>query len=195
MDLHKLSNPLEASNIDFKPQSLFKWNTHGEEAIYCTLVPYKDARVDMYMLDDICGPGGWQNKYDRDSKGVLQCGIGIKCEEEWVWKWSNGVPSQFDKEKGEYSDAFKRAGFMWGIGRCLYDMPTIHVILNESEYYVDGDGKLRLDKKFVPNNWNWTIDWGELEGVFKLTGIQVLKDGKHAKRYDSNPYNSKNQRK
>ena len=196
-ELHKLSNPLEASNIDFKPQTLFKWTVQGEEAIYCTLVPYKDARVDMYLLDNIVGPENWQNQYKRDEKGILQGGIAIwdDVKKYWVWKWSNGTTSNFEKEKGEYSDAFKRAGFMWGIGRCLYDMPTIHVILNESEYTVDNDGRLKVTKSFTPNNWKWTIDWGELEGVFKLTGVQIMKDGRHIKRYDSNPNNAKNQRK
>ena len=124
IELHKLSTPLEASDIDFKPKNI---NVYGDN-VYCTLLAYKDARVDMYMLDDICGHENWQNKFKRDSKGVLQGGIGIKCNGEWVWKWSNGTPSDFEKEKGEYSDAFKRAGFMWGIGRCLYDMVNIKAI-------------------------------------------------------------------
>lgn len=192
IELHKLSDPLEASDIEFKPQTVFKW---GQDSIYCTIVSYKNARTDMYLLDTICGPENWQNEYKRDSKGVLQCGIDIKCKGEWIWKWSNGTETYIEKQKGEYSDALKRAGVMWGIGRCLYDMPTVHVILNESEYYFDNDQKIKLSKSFQPNNWKWVIDWGELEGVFKLTGTEILKSGKHVVRYNSNPYDSKNQRK
>ena len=46
-----------------------------------------------------------------------------------VWKWDCGVESREDGEgnekKGEASDAFKRAGFRWGIGRELYTAPFI----------------------------------------------------------------------
>ena len=80
----------------------------------------------MEILDEAVGPMNWQVKYARDTKGVLQCSIGIRDEisGEWVWKkTSNGTESDYEKEKGEYSDAFKRAGFMWGIGRTLYNFP------------------------------------------------------------------------
>ena len=94
-ELHKLSDPLEATDIDFKPGFV---NRHGD-VVYCSLLAYKDARVDMHVLDTVVGQDRWQNLYQRDSKGTLQCGIGIKCENEWVWKWSNGTPSQFECDR------------------------------------------------------------------------------------------------
>ena len=39
----------------------------------------------------------------------------------WVWKWNMGTESDFEAEKGEASDAFKRAAVLWGIGRFLYE--------------------------------------------------------------------------
>ncbi len=43
----------------------------------------------MKRLDSVCG-ALWQSEYKRDSKGVLQCGIGIYISEvkDWVWRWS-----------------------------------------------------------------------------------------------------------
>lgn len=191
IELKKLSNPLEADDIDFKPKGC---NKYGDN-VYCTILAYKDARVDMYILDDVCGPESWQNEYRRDSQGILQCGIGIKCVDEWVWKWSNGVPSEFEAAKGEYSDAFKRAGFMWGIGRSLYDFPSIRVILNEEEI-IQKDNGFKPSGFFKPNDWAWTLDWGSETGGFKLTAVQTVKStGKRVTRFDSNPYDSKNQRK
>jgi len=190
-NLHQLSNPLESSDIDFKPKGI---NAYGDN-VFCTILAYKDARVDMHKLDEVCGPENWQNEYKRDTKGVLQCGIGIWCEDKWVWKWSNGTPSDFESEKGEYSDAFKRAGFMWGIGRCLYEFPPIKIILNEKEYKKNGDS-YKTTGFLKPNNWKWELDWEHPEtGGFKLVAIQKLKNGKEVERFNSNPYNSKNPRK
>ena len=111
---------LSANEIEWLPASTGVRNMQdGSKSAWGQLVAYKNARVDMERLDEICGADCWQNQYKRDSNGVLQCGIGIKFDDEWIWKWSNGVPSQFHKEKGEYSDAFKRASTMWGIGRAL----------------------------------------------------------------------------
>lgn len=89
---------------------------------------YKTARVDMDMLDLIVGPSNWMNSY-RDIDGVLYCTITIRDPEtgHWISKEDCGIESRADGEgnekKGEASDAFKRAGFRWGIGRELYSSP------------------------------------------------------------------------
>lgn len=97
----------------------------------CALLLYKTARTDMDLLDETAGPFNWTCEY-REIKGNLYCGIGIKGETgETVWKWDCGIESRSDGEgnekKGEASDAFKRAGFRWGIGRELYSAPFIWV--------------------------------------------------------------------
>lgn len=91
-----------------------------------SLLLYKDARVDMRMLDEEFGPEGWQCRYE-EHKGTLFCGIGVWVHDRWVWKWDAGSPSNMEAQKGEASDAFKRAGFRWGIGRELYTAPFIWV--------------------------------------------------------------------
>jgi len=153
---------LRVDEIDFRVGTIGK----SANGAYCTLLAYKDARVDMAMLDETYGQEGWQNEYKRDSRGVLQCGIGIynKDIKEWVWKWSNGTESNTEKEKGEYSDAFKRAGFMWGIGRELYDVPTLFVNLKEGEFF-EKDGKVKQTGKFKPNDWNWEITDEHVTGI------------------------------
>lgn len=91
---------------------------------------YKTSRVDMDILDETVGAENWQSEY-AEIKGNLYCGIGIKDETsgEWVWKYDCGIESRSDGEgnekKGEASDAFKRAGVQWGIGRELYTSPFI----------------------------------------------------------------------
>jgi len=92
-----------------------------------TLLLYKNARVDMAVLDETVGAENWQNKF-YEVVGNLYCSLGIKCGNEWIWKDDCGVESDFgDKEKGQASDARKRAGFAWGIGRELYTSPFIFI--------------------------------------------------------------------
>jgi hypothetical protein len=145
---------LRVDEIDFRVGTIGK----SANGAYCTLLAYKDARVDMAMLDEAFGNEFWQNEYRRDSKGVLQCGIGIYNDHinQWIWKWSNGTESNTEKQKGEYSDALKRAGFVVGIGRELYDVPTLFVNMNQDEYF-ERDGKIRQSNKFRPNEWAWEI--------------------------------------
>lgn len=95
---------------------------------------YKTSRVDMDILDETVGAENWQSEY-QEIKGNLYCGIGIKDEttQDWVWKWDCGIESRSDgdgnEKKGEASDAFKRAGVQWGIGRELYTAPFIFLPL------------------------------------------------------------------
>ena len=94
------------------------------------LLLYKDARVDMNILDETVGPERWQREH-YECKGNLFCKVGIVCETrkgesifpEWVWKSDCGTESNTEAQKGEASDSFKRACFNWGIGRELYTAP------------------------------------------------------------------------
>lgn len=93
-----------------------------------SLLLYKTARTDAKYLDQVVGAFNWQDKYYL-LNDTLYCSIGIYCEErnEWVWKDDCGSETQVEKEKGQSSDAYKRAGFRWGIGRELYNSPFIWV--------------------------------------------------------------------
>lgn len=93
----------------------------------CQLLLYKDARCDMRILDEAVGAEMWQCSYERIGS-TLFCRVGILSDGgEWVWKQDCGVPSNMEGEKGEASDAFKRACFKWGIGRELYTAPFVWV--------------------------------------------------------------------
>lgn len=98
------------------------------------LLLYKDARVDMSILDETVGAERWQREH-YECKGNLFCRVGIVCETkkgdsifpEWIWKSDCGTESNTEAQKGEASDSFKRACFNWGIGRELYTSPFIWV--------------------------------------------------------------------
>ena len=110
---------------------------------------YKDARVDMNILDETFGMMNWKRGH-TDIDGSLFCHIDVWDDDkrEWVSKEDVGVESFTEATKGEASDAFKRAGFNWGIGRELYTGPFIFVQLEVDEYQKGNNGKNQTTFKF-----------------------------------------------
>ena len=104
---------------------------------YLDLLLYKDARVDMNILDETLGSTNWQRDH-KELKGNIYCGVSIWDTEkkQWITKWDAGAESYTEKEKGEASDSFKRACVNLGIGRELYTTPTIFI-----PRYAEQDGK------------------------------------------------------
>ena len=117
---------LKANEVQAKVKSVF-----GSTVM---LLIYKDARVDMSILDETYGAENWKCSY-QEIKGNLFCTISVwdVVKNEWISKQDVGVESMSDGEKGEASDSFKRAGTKWGIGRELYTSPKIFVNLDPSE--------------------------------------------------------------
>ena len=118
---------LKADEIECKVASI---NNKGLQ-----LLLYKTARTDKAILDEVYGEDGWYNEFE-EIKGNLYCSIFIWSEERkaWLKRQDCGVESAFgDKEKGEASDAFKRAGFKVGIGVELYTPIFIWVPVNDKK--------------------------------------------------------------
>lgn len=137
MDLNKL---LESMPYKWRVQSFSK----NKPSASC--VAYVDARDVARRLDEACGVGNWQDDY-KSAGNLLFCGIGIKVNNEWIWKWDTGTESNMEAEKGHASDAFKRAAVKWGVGRFLYDLDVVYLDANEVKtktnfpYVVDKNGK------------------------------------------------------
>lgn len=71
---------------------------------------YKNARVDMQILDETVGPLNWQRHHSRDN---ANCTVSIWDEDKktWIEKEDTGTESNTEAEKGLASDSFKRACF------------------------------------------------------------------------------------
>lgn len=122
-----------------------------------SLLLYKDARVDMKMLDEIVGWNNWKREH-IELKGVIYCGVSIWDEEkqQWITKWDAGKESNTEAEKGEASDSFKRACVnATGVGRELYTAPFI---------WVSVDTGCDRKTKFKVNE----IDYNENREISKL---------------------------
>ena len=135
--LELLQKDTEKHEIKFR-----EGNTFGNKA---NMLAYIDARYVMDRLDEAT-EGYWTSEY-KEIKGNLFCGISILLDGEWVTKWDVGVPSNFEAQKGEASDSFKRAGVQWGIGRDLYSLGEFTAPLGDN-------GRARYNWK--PEGWDKT---------------------------------------
>ncbi len=116
------------------------------------LLLFKDSRCDMRILDETVGAENWQNEF-YEQKGTLFCKVGLFTDYDrgpmWVWKSNAGAPSNIEAQKGEASDAFKRACFTWGIGRELYTAPRIFVYADKCKSLKQGkNGKMQCYDHF-----------------------------------------------
>lgn len=87
---------------------------------------YKDARVDMDILDETFGPMNWKREHSRDNANCV-VSIWDDVKSQWIPKEDVGMPSFADADKGLASDSFKRACVNVGIGRELYTAPSIMI--------------------------------------------------------------------
>lgn len=116
----KLKEPFSQSKIHFRVGA-----TSGDKSKGIALA-YINARDAMKRLDDVMGLN-WQCRYPFEGC----CEIGLYINGEWLWRSNGAGETDIEGEKGRYSDAFKRAAVMWGIGRYLYYLPNDWVPLKQ----------------------------------------------------------------
>lgn len=174
MNLEDLRKPLEISDIDFRIQSI---NNGG----YATILAYKDARVDMNRLDEVCTPLNWKREHLNNNANCI-VSIWDSDKKQWVSKEDTGTESQAEAQKGLASDSFKRACFNWGIGRELYDYPFISVKLFDDEWEL----KEYQGKKYPKATYNLKLKdwiWGSKFENGKLTML-AAKDNNGKLRFN-----------
>lgn len=143
--------PLKANEIDIRVGNVDK------NKKWITLLLYKNARVDMDLLDETVGPENWKRSHTRDNANCI-VSIYDDKKKEWVSKEDCGTESNNDAQKGLASDSFKRACVNWGIGRELYTSPRIF-LFGDSE-------KLKYDIYSVKE-----INYSEDKEISKLVVI------------------------
>ena len=110
-----------------------------------SLLLYKDARVDMALLDEVVGVGNWQREHKILGNDIY-CRVGIWDNDKscWVWKEDAGSSGSIEVEKSKASDSFKRACVNLGIGRELYTSPEIKIWKND-----ESDDSYKYNHYFV----------------------------------------------
>jgi len=140
---------------------------------WAQLALYKDARCDQAVLDETFGVFGWKRSHQLiDTELFCTVEIYDEVTKQWVAKQDVGKESFTAKEKGEASDAFKRACVNIGIGRELYSAPKdLFINLCQDDLT---NGKVR-------NNWFFVseISYNEARKINKL----VIVDAFNRERY------------
>jgi hypothetical protein len=145
--MKQLQQPFDPSDIEWRVGSTNGDKTKGIALAYVT------NRAIQNRLDDIFGPFGWRNEF-REWKGNSQlCGISVNWNGEWITKWDGADDSQTEAVKGGLSDAMKRAGYQWGIGRYLYNLENQWVpIKQQGKSYVLAE-EPKLPKWALPDGY------------------------------------------
>lgn len=157
---------LSKEDIDVRVAQTNIYNTNGQQVVKCSLLLYKDARVDMKILDELFTPMGWKRTH-RLIGDRLYCAVEVfdKTSGQWICKEDVGTESNTEAEKGQASDSFKRACVNWGIGRELYTAPRISVTLKDKEYQRGQDGKIKVYATFKVKDIQYDINTRTITSV------------------------------
>ena len=117
--LFELSKPFDRKHIQWRVQRLTKDGTGGLALAYINVRQVQDR------LNEVMGTD-WQTKHEVFGTKTI-CSLGLKLDGEWIWRSDGAGDTQFEADKGAISDSLKRAAVSFGIGRHLYDLPSIWV--------------------------------------------------------------------
>lgn len=133
---------------ELRKEIAYHWRIQSIGEYGATCVAYIDARDAQDLLDEVVGPDKWQSNF-KEVAGKVYGGISIKIGDEWITKWDCGTESNMEAEKGQASDAFKRACVQWGIGRFLYRLDIVKLKTrkhtNGKLYPITSDGTMIWD--------------------------------------------------
>lgn len=143
------------------------------------LLLYKDARVDQRILDETFGIFGWKRSH-QCIDGNLYCTVEVFDIEsgEWIAKQDVGTVGNYEKEKSQASDSFKRACVNWGIGRELYSAPFIWIPSANAEIKKK-DGKLYCNDHFSVSSITYSAD----REIIALSITNDSQNGKEAYKF------------
>jgi hypothetical protein len=152
--LNKLQEPFDPFDIEWRIQQ--SGDSNGNK--WGMVLAYITNRAIMERLDEVFGVGGWQNEYQPMPDGGIICGIKAKVGDEWIIKYDGADKTAIEATKGGLSNAMKRAGVQWGIGRYLYRLDTTFVKLvpgrpendNQIHAYVD-KAHYHFERPKLPN--------------------------------------------
>jgi len=141
--LYELSKHFPNNEVSWRPGRTFKSNINGKW--FSLGLAYLSVRQVQDRLSEVMG-ANWQcNHTVYGSKTI--CSLGLKFDNEWIWRSDGAGDTNFEADKGGISDSLKRAGVAWGIGRYLYDLKNTYVPCSVNE-------KTGKHVKFTVDPWD-----------------------------------------
>lgn len=174
--LKELQKPFNYSDIQWR------LGYTDKEKLMGTAMAYVSNRAIQNRLDQVFGLNGWRNEFQKWGDKAQLCGISIWDEDkkEWITKWDGADNTHIEPTKGGLSDSMKRAAYQWGIGRYLYDLPSVWTAVK-----VKGKGFAIVKNPELPS---WALDEGDLDlmkiGILeKKTALKGLTEDKICSKY------------
>ena len=115
-----------------KDQIQWRVQRQTRDGTSAKVLAYVDARAVQDRLNEVMGIDGWQCKHI--SYGAkTNCHLGLKFNGEWIWRSDGAGDTNFEADKGAISDSLKRAAVHFGVGRHLYDLPSVFVKVQKDQ--------------------------------------------------------------
>jgi hypothetical protein len=113
----KLAEPFAPEIVSWRVGSVSAEKKRG------MALAFVDARDVMNRLDDACGPFGWMTEHSALGTRTM-CRLSIRDPEtgEWISRTDGCGDTDYEAEKGSFSDSLKRVAVTFGVGRYLYDV-------------------------------------------------------------------------
>jgi len=156
--LDDLRKPFHPSQVTWKPGAV-----KGERAL---ALAYADLRAYMNRLDEVCGTN-WAVAYEPWGEDRLICRLTIMG----VTRSSTGETTN-ESERSEIggtvaeAQAFKRASAMFGLGRYLYNLPTVWADFDPATKQFTEKAKARLTGILVQHYRRSTDTESEMADLF-----------------------------
>ena len=146
-------NVLEMLKLPFEEKDL-EWRVGNSGAkkdgsAWIKPLVYITNRAIMDRLDDSVGAENWRNEYKDAPCGGVLCGLSIRINGEWVTKWDGAENTDVEAVKGGLSNAMKRAGVHWGIGRYLYGIGGDFATIVDDYTKFSVSSKIKATGKYV----------------------------------------------
>lgn len=146
---NRFKAPFPAGKIKWRVQSCGK-TSKGK--LWARVLAYHTSRLVMDRLDDVVGMDNWKDDLEIEN-GHVKAYLTIRLNDIWVTKTGVAEETNIEAIKGGASDALKRAGVKFGIGRYLYKLEANFPskITENKPDNRDGWNKGKVDKK---NNYS-----------------------------------------
>ena len=132
--MFELAKPFPRESIEWRVQRTTKDGTAG------LALAYVNARTVQDRLNVVMG-SNWQCKHINYGPKTI-CHLGLKFNNEWIWRSDGAGDTNFEADKGAISDSLKRAAVHFGVGRHLYDLPSVFVKVQK-----DQRGQIKINQE------------------------------------------------
>jgi hypothetical protein len=179
--LRKLADPFPPGDVEWRIQT--SGDKNGKP--WARVLAYVTNRAIQQRLDDVAGPENWQDRFHTGPDGGVVCEIGIYCERgegqapEWIWKQDGAENTDIEKVKGGLSNAEKRCGAKWGIGRYLYNLEEGFARVHEGGRFfakLKSGASFRWDPPTLPT---WALPGGSGDPDREPAAAPVAADAPH----------------